>query len=185
MLLKIKELLDIKKYFSNNDLSKDSISNINYQKPDTSSFNKNASTLYIDTLAYIVDDSSNFEYSENNNEDIVITDKLLFYKNIKVKGLDEISSNKLALLDSLLMNETNRKTDLLMVEFWESPLNYKGYKLSDNKLILFGIKESEFASLEIINKILYLRYLNSLYSLEYTTDFKPLVISDLKQTKLK
>lgn len=170
-------MLDINKYFAKSNENKDINSDFSSQKKDNIDIDSTNTTIYTDSILDANIDTSGLI---NNDEDIVISDKMLLYKNIKVKGLDEIGSNKLALLDSLLMNDTERKTDQLMVEFWESPLNYKGYKLSDNKLILFGIKEFEFASIEINNKKLYLRYLDNLYPLEYSTDYKALVIADLK-----
>jgi hypothetical protein len=125
-------------------------------------------------------DTKNSNTTEPDNDDVVVyRDKMISSKYLKVKGLAEVSNNKIGLLDSLLMNDSQKHPeDMLLVEFWQSPVNYKGYKLSENKLIVFGIDDYNSASIEIISKEIVLFYQNKYYQLEYSNDYKPLIISD-------
>lgn len=59
----------------------------------------------------------------------------------------------------------------VLVEFWVSPINYKGYKMSKNKLILFGIEEPDAVKLFRLNDLLYMKYGNEFYRLMNTYDF--------------
>jgi len=157
------------------------------------------SKLLKDTVSYtdslnmsFISDSSHFFNSSNsgglvpNPSDIVVyRDKMIYSKYIKVKGLSDVGGNKINLLDSLLMNDTPRHPDdMLLVEFWKSPVNYKGYKLSDNKLILFGIDDINTTSIEVISNEIYLSYKNKYFLLEYTNDFKSFISSGKRETDI-
>ena len=61
------------------------------------------------------------------------------------------------------------------VEFWESPLNYKGYKKVKNYLVLYGIKQFDLVELKLIKNDLYLCYADNCYLLENTSEFKNLI----------
>jgi len=58
-----------------------------------------------------------------------------------------------------------------LVEFWVSPINYKGYKMSKNKLILFGIEEPDAVKLYRVRNELYMVYLKDFYRLDNSFDF--------------
>jgi|SRR6185436_10072030 len=60
---------------------------------------------------------------------------------------------------------------LLQVEFWVSPVNYRGYKMSKNKLILFGIEEPDAVKLFRLSDNLYMKYGNDFFRLVNTFDF--------------
>lgn len=62
-------------------------------------------------------------------------------------------------------------TSDVVVEFWVSPINYKGYKMSRNKLILFGIEEPDAVKLFRLNDFLYMKYGNEFYRLLNSYDF--------------
>ena len=110
---------------------------------------------------------------------VVVQDELLFSKqmipsgNAKVFLCDNSSE-----LDSLLVdNITSISGDGLSVEFWKSPVNFKGYKLNKKKLILFGIMEFDSVSLEFQKeKSLILHYRNQDFELKCTQEFLPLNI---------
>ncbi len=118
------------------------------------------------------------------NDDIVIKQDRL--KQVKAYYLPAGSgsnnqSQPLKQLDSLLGNFSRNNPDknLFYVEFWESPLNYKGYRMGQNKLVVYGVEQIEFASLNKYYDEYFLRYLNNFYPLVITNEFKPLVpISD-------
>lgn len=143
-------------------------------RQDTSIITSNNDTLLSNY------DTENINATEPDNNDVVVyRDRMISSKYFKVNGLAEVSNNKIGLLDSLLMNKSQKHPeDMLLVEFWQSPVNYKGYKLSENKLIVFGIDDYNSASIEIISKNIYLSDQNKYYLLEYSSDYKPLIISD-------
>lgn len=78
-------------------------------------------------------------------------------------------------LDSLLMNRTNIPSTLqFTIEFWQSPINFKGYKLSINKAIIYGISDIDNCELYIDNKQYYLIINTQLFLMEPTDVFKKL-----------
>jgi len=58
-----------------------------------------------------------------------------------------------------------------IIEFWISPINYRGYKMSKNKLVLFGIEEPDAVKLYRVNDGIYMSYLREYYKLNDTFDF--------------
>ena len=145
---------------------------------DTSAMASQANVYSTDTNAY--------ESKNNSSEDIVIAkDELLFTRIIKIEGMNGVNSKKDASVDSLLINDKTKKlpANFAKVEFWRSPINYKGYKYSNNKLVLFGIYIYEDASLESRNNKIYLNYANTYYLIEKADDFQPLLAVRLPKTK--
>ncbi len=131
-------------------------------------------------------DTSSYESKNNSSENIVIAkDELLFTRIIKIEGMNGENSKKDASIDSLLINDKTKKlpANFVKVEFWRSPINYKGYKYSNNKLVLFGIYIYEDASLETRNNKIYLNYSNTYYLIEKADDFQPLMAVRLPKTK--
>ncbi len=80
--------------------------------------------------------------------------------------------------DSLLTNNITRNSDNgLYVEFWHSPVNYTGYKLSSNTLVLFGVYEYTSIRLKYLpDGLLRLHYHRRSYDLKCTDVFIPLLI---------
>ncbi len=66
------------------------------------------------------------------------------------------------------------------VEFWVSPVNYRGYKMTKNKLLLFGIEEPDGVKLFRSNDVLYMKYNNDFFHLVNTFEF--LSYQRLKET---
>jgi len=56
-------------------------------------------------------------------------------------------------------------------EFWVSPVNYRGYKMLKNRLILFGIEEPDAVKLYRSNDVLYMKYGNEYFRLVNTFEF--------------
>ena len=81
------------------------------------------------------------------------------------------------ILDSLIGN-FNRKTGLenmIIVEFWMSPLNFRGYKLSHSKFIVYGFEQPEAFSLHSDGNTYFVKYFDNFYPVSHTLEFKPLV----------
>ncbi len=76
-------------------------------------------------------------------------------------------------LDSLLGGR-HQPFRSILVEFWESPLNFTGYKMSKNSLILYGLDQVESVSLQVHEETVYLKYYGIYFPLVLTSDFLPL-----------
>jgi hypothetical protein len=76
--------------------------------------------------------------------------------------------------------EDDHAVESLTVEFWVSPINYRGYKMSKNRLILFGIEEPDAIKLYRSNDALYMKYGAEFFRLVNTYDF--LAYQRLKET---
>jgi hypothetical protein len=71
------------------------------------------------------------------------------------------------------------------VEFWVSPVNYKGYKLQGEKLILFGIELPDEVQLYSIKDKLWLKYGKDFFNLQSNDNFESLIASNNLPTELK
>jgi hypothetical protein len=65
------------------------------------------------------------------------------------------------------------KNDSMTVEFWVSPIHYKGYKMSKNTLVLFGIENLNDVMLYRVNNSIYMKYGQSYYPMNTTFDYTP------------
>lgn len=116
---------------------------------------------------------------ENPNSDDVIVrkDELLSTKTLEVINMDPVA--KMTGKDSLLQKVSGIKDDrgsskqFINIEFWSSPLNYKGYKMSKYKLILYGVSSPEGLKIFKLDDIVYLKSTSFVYRLDATGDFKP------------
>ena len=117
-------------------------------------------------------------YSAVNNVEVK-KDKLIFAKSYNIPGLEMFSADNPGRLDSLLTDNksgsANNNKNLMKVEYWKSPINYKGYKTGKNKLVLFGIDNFEMVSFRVFNKSLYMKYMSEYYLIDKTEDFKSLI----------
>ncbi len=95
-------------------------------KPDSNVLNTDT-VSFIETDTLVTDDS-------------ILQDKKI--SQIKVKLVDLSTTEKDTLLEKLLDVKTV-KNESVTIEFWESPVNYTGYKLSKSRLIIYGLVQSE------------------------------------------
>ena len=115
----------------------------------------------------------------NNDENVVVKkDELLVTKNFPVIDLSSIKDEAKNKKDSLIQIVSGVKNDvpgnILNIEYWESPLNYKGYKMAKNKIILYGIAPDDELKLYRYDKNIYLKNNTGTYIMEYSNDFKQL-----------
>jgi hypothetical protein len=135
--------------------------------------NQTDSNLILDTIA-------NDSIKSLENESINIkTEELITAKEIIVYTLDFNTNNKFNKSDSLLAIVSGTKDEAkkgnnqkVMVELWKSPINYKGYQASKNKIILFGLAEIEAIKLISFKNNLLLKYNETVYYLDYNKDFR-------------
>lgn len=122
--------------------------------------------------------SPNINYSEIDSllkeEAInVAQEELLSVKNIKVIDLD--SDTKRDTLTGQLAGVTSAEyPNLFFVEFWKTPLNSKGYRMTRNRVILYGL--SDFSSITIykVDDNYYLKNDDVVYKISSGTEFKPM-----------
>lgn len=114
---------------------------------------------------------------------VIKKDILLFSKWISIieKSKENSSNGNVSkeLLEKLNpeghLPEEQKTAKNISVEFWKSPVNYKGYKLSRNKIILFGVEDADRIKLYNIDENMYLEFGADYFLLESNQDFKPLI----------
>lgn len=152
------------------------------ERPDNSAFVDNSSLdeLFAQLDNGEISDSlfSNSAINEmkrlSSDDNIVVrTDQMITFKNLAIEGFDIKAQKKNEKLDSLLVEDYTKQGTTMRVEYWESPVNYKGYKLSQNKLMLFGIVPLNPLSLKVVGKSLYLKYQQNYYALEVSDEYRP------------
>lgn len=128
--------------------------------------------------------------TQNNSTEVSINrDRML--ESLKVK-VNYIGSVHISPEDSLLNKMNSIKTGTrpvsIEVEIWQSPIQYKGYKMGKNKLVVYGIDPSQDILLFDLNDYVLLQSGQQYYRLEKTSEFKNLrkfndqtVIARLKQ----
>lgn len=117
-------------------------------------------------------------YTIANEENInVLKEELVGVKNIYLKDFDASVDNK-GISDSVLTAmsgiSSSKKNDFYMIEFWKTPLNSKGYKMTRNRVLVYGLKEKEDIALVKLNDNYYLKNNSEVYKLNYSPDFKPM-----------
>ncbi|MBK9798736.1 MAG: hypothetical protein IPP56_03065 [Bacteroidetes bacterium] len=116
-----------------------------------------------------------------NDEIIVKKDELLANKSVELVNLDYLATKQGQRYDSTLQVISGIKDNTKLVEarymypveLWKSPINYKGFKLSHAKLILFGINADAPLKLYYFNETVYLKCADQFYKLDYYSDYKP------------
>ncbi|MBC7695428.1 MAG: hypothetical protein H7141_08295 [Burkholderiales bacterium] len=120
--------------------------------------------------------SPNINYNDVDDllkeDDIHIAqEELLSVKNIKVIDLD--ATTKQDTLTGQLAGVTSSEyPNLFFVEFWKTPLNSKGYRMTRNRVILYGL--SDFSSITIykVDDNFYLKNDDVVYKISSGTEFK-------------
>ena len=151
---------------------------IKYKIPSTfiDGLKLDSTTLTLEQLLALYQDNINdTSKSSVDYDNIVISkDELLYTRFVKVDGQYNGKDDSYE-LDSVLTDQRNsHKKDQsnIKVEFWRSPINYKGYKFDDIKLVVFGLLEFNNLSLVGHDDNLFIRYNKEYYRIEPTDDFK-------------
>jgi hypothetical protein len=138
------------------------------QKKESPATTKNEALLSFNDVtdsAYI--NSDNYQ---------VLKEELLSVKNIYVKTVTpaEKASATDSLAASLAGVTTPPAEEFFMIEFWKTPLNSKGYKMTRSRLLIYGYPEKADLALIKTNDAYYLRNNNLVYKLNYSSEFKPM-----------
>lgn len=121
------------------------------------------------------DTSSSKDQSATENF-VVRKDEMLGSRNFEVTNLQQSDAGNPS--DSLLEKVSGIKEGkknvvaAFKVEFWQSPINYKGYKMTKNKIILFGINSDDNIKLFHSDDAIFLKQNQNYFKLYFTDDFK-------------
>lgn len=175
----------VKQNISNNRLRNDSAyfdsTNVNLYDPNAldeflANYNGHLpDSLLMDSILKSQKNVDINSYSAIKESDVK-QDKLIFAKSFKIPGIDAFSGDEPNKLDSLLTDNVSvsKNKNILRVEFWKSPINYKGYKTGKNKIVIFGVDQYDMISFKILNNMLYMRYISDFYQIEKSGDYKSL-----------
>lgn len=119
-------------------------------------------TLAADTSLTVMD-----RVVPGDDEIVVKKDELLASRTLELINLD-LTANA-GKKDSIAGSEPKIS---YKIEYWKSPINYKGYKMTRNKLVLYGISSADPVSLYRLDDDIYLKHLTAIYRLVFTNDFR-------------
>jgi len=121
-----------------------------------------------DTSELAMNDSSNF----NNEDDLSISrEKMIKTVKLPITYLDEELTKDTSLQESLGIEEVQIKS--IYIEFWESPLNFEGYKLSNKKIIVYGLSPLFDYKMYKNKGYYYFAYQDVYFKMKETQDFLP------------
>jgi hypothetical protein len=111
------------------------------------------------------------------NEELIVVkkDEMLLSFSVTLLNLDmkaEVSNKKDSLLQLVSGIKEPTANNVFIVEYWKSPINYRGYKSGKNKIVLFGLQSVSPPLLFKLNEVIYLKNLEKVYRIERTNDFK-------------
>ncbi|MBI3511985.1 MAG: hypothetical protein HY064_15105 [Bacteroidetes bacterium] len=109
-----------------------------------------------------------FDVDKSDDGIVIRKDELIGQLNYTLHPLRNVG------LDSAAAKEPNSSAGYVIVEFWRSPLNYRGYKFTRNKVVLFGLESGDVRSFWSGDNITYLKSTNGIYKLDVTSDFHQL-----------
>ncbi|MGZ3866987.1 MAG: hypothetical protein ACXVNR_11675 [Bacteroidia bacterium] len=124
------------------------------------------------SVSYSTNDSS---YASGENYR-VLKEEMVSVKNVYVKILEpkEKTGSSDSLIASLAGITNPDEKDFFMIEFWKTPLNSKGYKMTRNRILIYGYNDNVDVCIIKLNDNYYLRNNSQVYKLNYSSDFKPL-----------
>ena len=139
-----------------------------------SNSNESDTLLTMNDSLFWVADTFNTTASANDSanmvEDIHIRrERLIAYKSVALVQL-AIQVNKDSTIKEALGIDSPKQT-AVSVEFWESPLNYAGYKFSGKKLVLYGLSPQLSYKVYKRNNNYFLYAQEVYYRLRETNDF--------------
>ena len=133
----------------------------------------NTSSKYESVISMNDITDSSYVNSENYQ---VLKEELISVKNIYVKMLtpEEKTSTADSLAASLAGVTNPPREEFFMIEFWKTPLNSKGYKMTRSRLLIYGYPEKSDLALVKRDDNYYLRNNKMIYRLSYSSEFKPM-----------
>jgi hypothetical protein len=113
-----------------------------------------------------------------NDDEIVVQREQLVNRSVLNIIPIELEDTVLTTQDDTLIQKQSSikpvKKTTITVEYWQSPLNSKGYKMANNKLLLFGVDVDEAHKIYELQDSLYFKHFNNFYSVEPTFELMQL-----------
>jgi len=115
---------------------------------------------------------------KNDTDIVVMTNQLISVLSVHLKNKDSNAIDKTTQKnDSTIaaMSDVadSKGTSNYRIEFWKSPLNYKGYKMSIGKIVLYGINPDIPVNLTLDEGSYYLLVNHGIYHVDFTDDYRP------------
>jgi len=159
-------------------VKKSDLTKIKNKKQSESAVIKNTDKKKTETSTDSIHSTDSIVKTASYADDIVIRkDELLNVRTIELKNLNTpmVKNHTDSLLEKIsdIKDDKRNVNKYVQVEFWRSPLNYKGYKLSKYSVILYGLPDTEGLKLYTLDDVFYIRNASTVYKLEYNSDFKP------------
>jgi hypothetical protein len=163
----------------------DSLSNKNEKEQkfatlDTSitNLNQNLSQDIEEQDMTLDEDTANIDTSFYTESINVKKEELLITKELFILPLEPIIGSKSNKNDSLLAIVSGTKDESkkgnqqkIIVELWKSPINYRGYQASKNKIVMYGFTDIIDIKLYSNKNNLFLKHNENIYLLEFSSDF--------------
>lgn len=136
----------------------------------------------VDTLDFTVDEDSLMTEIElldtlDRTEELNINrDELLGSKRIAITYLNRPEKKDSLMKEMLGIKETMPRE--LNVQFWRSPVNFSGYKLSKNTLVLYGLPAQLAYKIYSKDMVYYLANDAFFYKIDVTQEFLPFKEAD-------
>ena len=147
--------------------------------------NSNFNTVEFDSEETISADSSLSDTAATDAEEVIVRrDEMIKLVSIELASKSSQSDS----LVSIFLEESASGRAEVNVEFWRSPVNFRGFKFIRNTVVAFGLDAEEPATAALYNGELYIKSGSNVYRMYPTARFKPLqLITDgtlLKSVKL-
>ena len=164
--------------------TEEKLSTINYKKEKDKKriknrdYSKALSEEQMDTTGYDENDSTTVTNYFNEEDDIVIEkDQLVSSVTTQITNLNiytqaEQTADSLLQKVSKIRDDNKASSKTIIVELWKSPLHYKGYKMSKNKLVLYGLNSLEEIKLYKLDNTTYMKLSSVVYKLEQNPEYK-------------
>lgn len=110
--------------------------------------------------------------AQDDEEIVVKKDELITSRSLDVIALTKTLKSSSDTIGEKVSGVKTPSVSTMIIEFWQSPLNYKGYKMSKNKLVIYGIASSGYERIYKYENTLLLKAANGVYKLDYTNDFR-------------
>lgn len=118
-----------------------------------------------------ISDNSDSDY--NSEEIIVKRDELIESRSLKLTVVNRtVAKGKTDSLISVFQGSSSQSIEY-RIEFWRSPINYRGFKFVRNAIVTFGLDPFETSRLFQLDDKFYLKHGISVYRLFLTEKFEP------------
>lgn len=140
----------------------------------------------IDTTTVVDENVEEQEEIVVEKEELLKTLKLFIVNLNTTPKADQIKDSLLQKVSGIKEDKNLAKKEIV-VELWKSPLHFKGYKMSKNKLVLYGLVSIDGIKAYKLDGKTYIKTASLVYEMEETYDYKPFkMISNAEITeKLK